>query len=172
VEGGMYALIAIVLVTFLTLRRVGDTLLAMLPLGLGMVWTMGWMWLFGLRFNLANMISVPLILGIGVEDGIHCLHRFREEGEGGPSLVAGSTGQAVALFSLTTMIGFGSLMVANYYGIFSMGLLLTVAVGSVLIASLTVLPLILFRPSPTKAPALQADSPEMEEELPMRRRVA
>ena len=172
VEGGMYALIAIVLVTFLTLRRVGDTLLAMLPLALGMVWTIGWMWLFGLRFNLANMIAVPLIIGIGVENGIHLLHRFREEGEGGPNLVAGSTGQAVALFSLTTMIGFGSLMVANYYGIFSMGLLLTVAVGSVLVASLTVLPLILFRPSPTQASALRADSREMEEELLVQQRVA
>jgi uncharacterized protein len=165
VEGGMYALIAIVLVTFLTLRRVEDTLLAMLPLGLGMIWTMGWMWLFNLRFNLANLITVPLIIGIGVENGIHLVHRFREEGEGGPILVEGSTGQAVALFSLTTMIGFGSLMVARYYGIFSMGLLLTVAVGSVLVASLTVLPLILFRPSPIKSPVVQVDPPVVEEEL-------
>jgi len=172
VEGGMYALIAIVLVTFLTLRRVEDTLLAMLPLGLGMIWTMGWMWLFDLRFNLANLITVPLIIGIGVENGIHLVHRFREEGEGGPILVEGSTGQAVALFSLTTMIGFGSLMVARYYGIFSMGLLLTVAVGSVLVASLTVLPLILFRPSPIKPPVVQVDPPVVEEELSVRRRVA
>src|SRR5262249_34690 len=77
----------------------------------------------------------------------------------GPVLVEGSTGQAVALFSLTTMIGFGSLMVARYYGIFSMGLLLTIAVGSVLVASLTVLPLLLFRPSPRKSPMLQVDPP-------------
>jgi hopanoid biosynthesis associated RND transporter like protein HpnN len=164
VEGGMYALIAIVLVTFFTLRRVEDTLLAMLPLALGMLWTTGWMWLFGLRFNLANLITVPLIIGIGVENGIHLVHRFREEGEGGPILVEGSTGQAVALFSLTTMIGFGSLMVARYYGIFSMGLLLTVAVGSVLVASLTVLPLILFRPSPIKSPVVQVDPPAVVEE--------
>ena len=171
VEGGLYALVAIVLVTFLALRRVGDTLLAMLPLVLGIVWTGGWMWLFNLRFNLANLITVPLIIGIGVENGIHLLHRFREEGEGGPALIEGSTGQAVALFSLTTMIGFGSLMVARYYGIFSMGLLLTVAVGSVLVASLTVLPLILFRPAAKESSALQAD-PVLEEGLPVQRRVA
>jgi hypothetical protein len=172
VEGGLYALVAIVLVTFLALRRVGDTLLAMLPLVLGIVWTGGWMWLFNLQFNLANLITVPLIIGIGVENGIHLLHRFREEGEGGPALIEGSTGQAVALFSLTTMIGFGSLMVARYYGIFSMGLLLTVAVGSVLVASLTVLPLILFRSSSTASPALQVDPPVVEEGLPVQRRVA
>jgi len=130
------------------------------------------MWLFNLQFNLANLITVPLIIGIGVENGIHLLHRFREEGEGGPALIEGSTGQAVALFSLTTMIGFGSLMVARYYGIFSMGLLLTVAVGSVLVASLTVLPLILFRSSSPAFPALQVDPPVVEDGLPVQRRVA
>lgn len=171
VEGGLYALVAVVLVTFFTLRSVGDTLLAMLPLGLGMVWTAGWMWLFNLQFNLANLIAVPLIIGIGVENGIHLVHRFREEGEGGPALVTGSTGQAVALFSLTTMIGFGSLMVAKYYGIFSMGLLLTVAVGSVLVASLTVLPLLLFQPTPKKPDVPLVDR-VTEEGLPARRRVA
>jgi predicted RND superfamily exporter protein len=103
---------------------------------------------------------VPLIIGIGVENGIHLVHRFRETGEGGPALVTGSTGQAVALFSLTTMVGFGSLMVARYYGIFSMGLLLTVAVGSVLVASLVVLPLLLF---PSPAPELDATLPAEEE---------
>jgi predicted RND superfamily exporter protein len=168
IEGGVYAFLAILVVTFLTLRRVGDTLLAILPLGLGVVWTAGLMWIFNLQFNLANLVAVPLIIGIGVENGIHLVHRYREEGIGGPALVAGSTGQAVALFSLTTMIGFGSLMVARYYGIFSMGLLLTIAVGSVLVASLTVLPLLLFR-SPPQNPSLPlpkeivVDSPSTEE---------
>lgn len=148
IEGGVYAFFAIILVTFLSLWRVGDTILAILPLGLGVVWTAGLMWIFDLKFNLANLVAVPLIIGIGVENGIHLVHRYREEGIGGPALVAGSTGQSVALFSLTTMIGFGSLMVARYYGIFSMGLLLTIAVGSVLVASLTVLPLLLFRTLP------------------------
>jgi hypothetical protein len=170
IEGGVYAFIAIVIVTFCALRRIQDTLLAMLPLTLGIVWTAGLMWLFNLQFNLANLVAVPLIIGIGVENGIHILHRFREEGEGGPTLVAGSTGQAVALFSLTTMIGFGSLMVARYYGIFSMGLLLTVAVGSVLVASLTVLPLLLFRPAAKEAGTPQAD-PEIEEEMAVQKAV-
>ena len=146
IEGAIYAFLAILIVTYFTLRRVGDTFLAILPLALGIIWTAGLMRLFGLQFNLANLVAVPLIIGIGVENGIHIVHRFREAGESGPELVAGSTGQAVALFSLTTMVGFGSLMVARYYGIFSMGLLLTVAVGSVLVASLGVLPLLLTHP--------------------------
>jgi hopanoid biosynthesis associated RND transporter like protein HpnN len=143
VEGGVYALVVIVVIAFVALRRVGDVLLALVPLGLGMVWTAGLMWLFNFQFNLANLVAVPLIIGIGVENGLHLVHRYRETGEGGPALIASSTGQSVVLFSLTTMIGFGSLMVGNYYGIFSMGLLLTLAVGSVLVASLIVLPLLL-----------------------------
>jgi hopanoid biosynthesis associated RND transporter like protein HpnN len=165
IEGGLYALVAIVIVTFLTLRRVGDTLFALLPLGLGMLWTVGWMWFFGLQLNLANLVVLPLIIGIGIENGIHLVHRFREVGESGPALVAGSTGQAVTLFSLTTMIGFGSLMVAKYYGIFSIGLLLTLAVGSVLVASLVVLPLLLVRPASQPSLA-QRESPLAEEEPP------
>jgi len=144
-EAGLYALAAVLGVTFLTLRKMRDTLLAVVPLALGMVWTAGWMWAFDLPLNLANLIVVPLIIGIGLENGIHIVHRCREEGQGGPELVASSTGQSVALFSLTTMVGFGSLMVAKYYGIFSIGLLLAVSVGSVLVASLTVLPLLLVR---------------------------
>ncbi|MCS6924322.1 MAG: MMPL family transporter [Candidatus Binatia bacterium] len=171
IEGGFYAFLAIAVVTFLTLRRVGDTLLALLPLSLGMIWTLGWMWLFGLQFNLANLVVVPLIIGIGIENGIHLVHRFREEGEGGPALVAGSTGRAVTLFSLTTMVGFGSLMVAQYYGIFSIGLLLTLAVGSVLVASLVVLPLLLFH-APLQGVGMPSAHPLPEESLAQEKRRA
>ncbi len=169
IEGGVYAFLAIVIVTFVTLRRLRDTVLAILPLGLGIVWTAGLMWIFDLQFNLANMVAVPLIIGIGVENGIHIVHRHRESGLGGPALVSGSTGQAVALFSLTTMIGFGSLMVARYYGIFSMGLLLTLAVGSVLVASLLILPLLLSR-STAQEPAISQRRGAVLSEEPRPRR--
>lgn len=163
IEAALYALVAIVLVTFGTLRQVGDTLLAILPLGLGMVWTAGLMWLFDLQFNLANLVAAPLIIGIGIENGIHLVHRFREDGDSTPAaLIAGSTGQAVALFSLTTMVGFGSLMIAKYYGIFSMGLLLSLAIGSVLVASLVVLPLLLVRPVRQEAKGLEAPAQDRQ----------
>ena len=141
------------LVTFLTLRRVKDTLLAVTPVALGMLWTTGLMWLFDLQVNLANLVAFPLIIGIGIDNGIHLVRRAREEACEGWVLVAGSTGQSVTLFSLTTMVGFGSLMVARYYGVFSMGLLLTLAVGSVLLASLAVVPLLLHQDPKTGAAA-------------------
>ncbi len=164
VEAAWYALLAVLLVTFFALRRVGDALLAILPLGLGMVWTAGLMWLWDVQFNLANMVAAPLIIGIGVENGIHLVYRFREgEDSTAANLIAGSTGQAVVLFSLTTMVGFGSLMVAKYYGIFSMGLLLTLAVGSVLVASIVVLPLLLYRSDRTEQKVTSVPAEAVEE---------
>lgn len=149
-EGGLYATAAILIVAFLTLRAWRATLLAMLPAGCGMLWVVGLMWLGRLTFNLANLVAVPITIGIGVESGIYLVRRAHEEGRAGGVLVGGSTGQSVALFSLSTMVGFGSLMVARHSGIFSMGLLLTGAVGCVLLVSLTVLPLLLQSPPPDR----------------------
>jgi uncharacterized protein len=146
VKGGLCAAVAIVLVTFLTLQRGGDTLRALLPVGCGLLWTGGLMWLFGLQFNLANLVVVPLIIGVGVDGGINFIRRVREEARPGWKLIGESTGQAIALYCLDSMAGFSSLLVARHYGIFSMGLLLTLAVGTVLLASLTVLPLLLTTP--------------------------
>ncbi len=150
VEGGLYASVAILLVAMLTLRRVRATLLAMLPVLFGMLWTAGLMWVCHLQFNLANLVAVPITIGIGIESGIYLVRRAHEETKTGGMLVGESTGQSVALFSFSTMVGFGSLMVARHYGIFSMGLLLTLAVGSVLLVSLTILPLLL----PTSTPGV------------------
>ena len=99
--------------------------------------------LIGLQLNMANLVILPLILGIGVVNGIHITHRYREEGDKNASVLGKSTGQAVLLSSLTTMIGFGSMMVANHYGVFSLGLVLMLGVFNCLIASVTFLPALL-----------------------------
>ena len=162
VEGGLYATAAILVVTVVTLRKVRDTLFPMFPVVCGMLWTAGLMWLCHLEFNLANLVAVPITIGIGVESGIYLVRRAHEEASEGWVLVGGSTGQSVALFSLSTMVGFGSLMVARHYGIFSMGLLLTLAVGSVLLVSLTVLPLLLHTPVPGVFPGGEGTEEEIE----------
>jgi uncharacterized protein len=109
----------------------------------GMLWTAGVMWLFHQQFNLANLVTVPITIGIGIESGLYLVQRARKEGHEGWQVVGGSTGQSVAVFSLSTMVGFASLLVSRHYGIFSMGLLLVLAVSCVLALSLTVLPLLL-----------------------------
>lgn len=77
--GALYAALAVLVVTFLTLRRVCDTLRALLPVGCGVLWTAGLMWLCQLQFNLANLVAVPLIIGVGVDGGINLIRRAREE---------------------------------------------------------------------------------------------
>ena len=142
-KGGLYAAIAIPLVTFLVLRRVGDTVRAVFPVLCGALWTAGSMWLFGIQFNVANLVALPLLIGVGVDGGINLIRRAREEARPGWMLIGESTGQAIALYSLDSIVGFGSLLIARHYGIFSMGLLLIIAISTVLLATLTVLPLLL-----------------------------
>jgi len=142
-KGALYAALAIPLVTFLALRRVSDTLRALLPVACGLLWTAGLMWLCHLQFNLANLVAVPLIIGVGVDGGINLIRRAREDARPGWMLIGESTGQAIALYSLDSIAGFGSLLIAQHYGVFSMGLLLIVAIGTVLLATFTVLPLLL-----------------------------
>ena len=96
-----------------------------------------------IRCDMANLIIVPLFIGIAVDNGIHLVHRLLEEPASASAPLAHSTGQAIVLTSLTTMVGFGSLLIARHHGIFSLGLLSTLAVGASLLATLVGLPLIL-----------------------------
>ncbi len=143
INGGLYALVAIVLFVIYQFRNPRTVLLVFLPVAVGGIWTIGLMDLFNIRFNLANLVILPLILGIGIVNGIHIIHRYREEADKNITVLSKSTGQAVILSSLTTMIGFGSMMVADHQGVFSLGLILTIGVGCCLVASITFLPAVL-----------------------------
>jgi len=140
VNGGIYAMAAIFIFVLLTFKNFKTTLFIFLPVVVGSLWTIGIMDLMGVRFNLANLVILPLILGIGVVNGIHIIHRYREEPDKSIPVLSKSTGRAVILSSLTTMIGFGSMMVADHQGIFSLGLVLTIGVGCCLVASITIVP--------------------------------
>jgi hopanoid biosynthesis associated RND transporter like protein HpnN len=142
-HGSTYAFIAVFIVVWITLRRFKWTGLALVPLSITVLWTLGWMGLSGTPFNLANVIALPLILGIVVDYGIHIVHRFQENPDAVEGLVTGSTAQAVTLTSWTTMIGFGSLLISKHYGIFSLGLVVTSAVTTAWLLSLILLPVIL-----------------------------
>jgi hypothetical protein len=143
IDGGWYAMGAILIYVLAMFRRPLTALLILLPVAVGSLWTVGIMDLLSIRFNLANLVILPLILGIGVVNGIHIIHRYREAPDKGASVLSLSTGQAVVLSSLTTMIGFGAMMVADHQGIFSLGMVLTLGVFSCLTASVTTLPALL-----------------------------
>jgi predicted RND superfamily exporter protein len=100
--------------------------------------------IFEIDFNPANLIVLPLILGIGVDDGVHVVHDFRSQfGRAATYTMSGSTLNAIVLTSLTSMIGFGSMMVAAHRGLYSLGLVLVIGVGSCLFVSLVPLPALL-----------------------------
>ena len=134
-QAAWYALLFIVPLVLLDFRRLNHTLLAALPMGVGILQTLGLMGLLDIPLNPANMIVLPLTLGIGMESGINLLHELRCQrgkyrGPGNAVVVA------VVVNSLTTMVGFGGLMIANHQGLQSLGRVLTISMGCCLFSSL------------------------------------
>jgi hypothetical protein len=142
-QGTAYAFVLVGVLSLLMIRRLRETLLAMVPLILGFLWTIGLMHIFGLKFNLANVWGLPLIIGTSAEFGLNVVLRYLEGREHGGPLIARSTVMAVAFNGITTIVGFGSLLVADHRGIFGLGLLLTIGATCALAASLVVLPVLL-----------------------------
>ena len=107
---------------------------------MGMAWMLGGMRLLGLSFNFANLVTVPLIIGVGIDNGVHIVHRLRLEGDKGMIVVLRHTGRAILIAGLTTMIGFGSLALASHRGLASLGLVLLMGVGACVVTATVVLP--------------------------------
>ena len=143
VQGTAYAFVVVGALVYWMIRRVRESLLALLPLVLGLAWTIGLMRLFDLSFTMANVWGLPLIIGTSAEFGLNVMIRYLEDAEHGGPLVARSTVMGVALSGITTIVGFGSLMVSRHQGIFGLGLLLTLGSACALIASLIILPVVL-----------------------------
>jgi len=140
-HAALYSLAAIALLILVHFRSLGSVILALLPVAIGSLWLAGVMGGFHIALNPANIMLLPLVLGIGVTNGIHILNRFAEERT--PSILAKSTGKAVLVSGLTTIAGFGSLMVAKHRGIASLGLVMAIGVAACMIVALTFLPALL-----------------------------
>ena len=141
IQAAIYALIAVFIVLMLDFRHLGYVLLVLIPVGMGTLMMFGAMGLMDIPLNPANMIVLPLILGIGIDDGVHVVHDFRNQPSG--YSLSDSTATAILLTSLTTMIGFGSLMLASHLGLQSLGRVLTIGVSCCLFTSLIMLPALL-----------------------------
>jgi len=143
-QGALYAFLVVAVISALMIRRLRETVLALTPLALGTLWGIGLMHLCGIPFNLANVWGAPLIIGASAEYGLNIIIRFLEaEAHGGP-LIAPKTMLAVMLNGLTTISGFGCLLIAHHRGIWSLGLLLTIGSATSLAASLIVLPALIY----------------------------
>jgi predicted RND superfamily exporter protein len=112
----------------------------MLPLLLTLCYAMAAAVLLNIPFNFANIIVVPLLLGIGVDSGIHVIHRVKETGGGDIHILETSTSRAVLFSSLTTVMSFGSLAFMHHAGTAGMGRLLTLSVILMIFCTLILLP--------------------------------
>jgi hopanoid biosynthesis associated RND transporter like protein HpnN len=123
-------------------RSFWDGLLAFFPLALAAVLTCAALAVLGEPFNFANVIVLPMLIGMSIDSGVHLVHRHRAEPEE-EDVLATSTARAVFFSTLTTMLAFGSLAFAPHRGISAIGKLLTIGVGLVLLCYVVVLPAVL-----------------------------
>ena len=142
-RASLLTLLVVVLFLWIDFRSLKKALFALIPLLFGVVWMVGFMGITGIQFTLLNFMAIPLIIGIGIDDGVHVLHRYSIEGKSKLFTVFSSTGKAVIITSMTTMLSFGSLVFATYRGFGSLGIALFIGVGMCMLASIFVLPAVL-----------------------------
>lgn len=141
VQAAEYSLIAIIILILFHFRNVSSVILSLLPVAIGSIWLAGVMGLLHVPLNPANIMILPLVIGIGVTNGIHILNRFAEEQHA--NILARSTGKAVFVSGLTAIAGFGSLVLAKDRGIHSLGVVMAAGVTSCMVAALMFLPTLL-----------------------------
>jgi hopanoid biosynthesis associated RND transporter like protein HpnN len=144
------ALLVVITLLLFLMRNWRDPILVMIPILLAALLTVAVMVISGTLLNFANIIALPLLFGIGVDNGIHIVHRYRVGLPAGDNLMATSTVRAVYFGTLTTVVSFGSLALSAHYGMATMGKLLTIGMFMTLITTLIVLPVLLPASKATK----------------------
>ncbi len=143
-EDGRNAALLTLLVVFLLLCldffNPRHALIAMIPLAFGIFWMVGLMYLTGMMLTIMNVMCLPIIIGIGIDDGVHIMHRWRSEGKSQIRTVFSSTGKAIFLTSLTTMLAFGSMVFSVFRGFASFGGAMFLGVGACFLTTVIILP--------------------------------
>jgi predicted RND superfamily exporter protein len=141
------AAIAISALLFLLWQRPGDVAIVLTTLALGSILTCASMALLGVDFNFANVLVLPLLFGIGVDSGIHLVHRARYDAENPDdshgSLIETATAGAVFYSAMTTTLSFGTLALSGHKGMQGLGIMLTIGMFWTIVANLIVLPALL-----------------------------
>lgn len=137
----MAAVIGVLLVTaFIMFRNVVHTLLVFTTVALSLLWLAALFPALGWKLNLFNLIALPLLVGMGQDDSLHLIHRYREEGPGSLKFVLRETGGAVFLTTLTTVIGFSSMLFVSHQGLRSLGWTAVLGMTLCLVISVLVVP--------------------------------
>jgi len=150
-QATIYAILAITAYLLIELKSVKDTVLILLPLTLSLLLTGAASVVLSIPFNFANVIVIPLLLGSGVE-GIYLIYRFRTEPPSSGNMLQTSTARALFFSTLTTILSFSSLSFSPHQGVASMGKLLTICMGFLMIFTLLLLPGLLKSGNPPAEP--------------------
>jgi hopanoid biosynthesis associated RND transporter like protein HpnN len=151
VQAALLAVVTITLLLWITFRRLGDVLLTMVPLLVSSLVTLEACVLLGIALNFANIIALPLLLGVGVAFKIYYVMAWRA---GRPAQLAHPLTQAIVLSAATTGTAFGSLWLSHHPGTASMGQLLVLALVCTLVGAVFFQPVLLgtARPPPPPPP--------------------
>ncbi len=136
----LIALVAIALLLFTIRRNLTDTLLVMTPLILAGIFTMASTVLTGTPINFANIIALPLLLGLGVDNGIHMVEKLHHSVSEDQNIYQSSTARAMFYGALTTASSFAGLAFSPHQGIASMGLIITIGIFWIMVCTFIILP--------------------------------
>ncbi len=140
VQAGAWALLIVFVMVLVDFRTLHDSLLSLVPVAIGFLLTFAIMHALDMPINPANIIVLPLMFGIGVDSGVHMLHRYRLQPDEDPPGLTRGTGKGIVITTLTTVIGFATMLIASHRGIRSLGFVLSVGVFLTMVACLLVMP--------------------------------
>jgi predicted RND superfamily exporter protein len=135
---------AIMLIVYLCFRDIRVSLVVLLPIVFAIIVTFGILRLAGHQFSFMSITAIPLIIGIGIDNGIHLVRRYLESEENSILMIAKASGAALIQSNLTTIIGFGALMASSFAPLAEMGLVTSLGVALALVGGLWVVPALIF----------------------------
>jgi len=150
----LVAFLAVVALVVFLFRNPGSVALCLFSLTLGVLWMVGIILGFGMKINFLNFIALPITFGIGIDYGVNIFQRFREEGGSSILRVIRETGGAVTLCSFTTMVGYGSLLLAENQAFVSFGLISVIGELTCVFAAVFSLPAFMLLRARKKSPLL------------------
>jgi len=138
-NAALLTILVVFLLLWLDFRKIKYAILAMIPLVTGFVWMVGLMKLLGMQLTIVNVMGLPMIIGIGIDYGVHVVHRWRIEETGKVNKIFASTGKAILLSAITTMLAFGSLIFSIWRGFGSLGGAMFIGVGACFLSTVIIL---------------------------------
>jgi hypothetical protein len=140
----LWTALAITLIVYLSFRNLRVSLIVLMPIVFAIIVTFGILRLVGHQFSFMSITAIPLIIGIGIDNGIHLVRRYRESEQNSILAVTKSSGAALIQSNLTTIIGFGALMASTFTPLSEMGLVTSLGVALALVGGLCLIPAVIF----------------------------